>query len=35
VAAGMQSLGSEQKRIETPHLAVSYTAPKESGFMKD
>ena len=32
VAAGMLSLGSEQKRIETPHLDVRYRAPKESLF---
>lgn len=31
VAAGLQSLAS-QKRIETPHLAVRYTAPRESLF---
>jgi hypothetical protein len=32
VAAGMLSLGSGQKRIETPHLKVRYQAPRESGF---
>jgi hypothetical protein len=32
VAAGMQSLADGQKRIETPHLAVRYQAPKESTF---
>jgi hypothetical protein len=32
VAAGMQSLGSGQKRLETPHLAVRYQAPRESLF---
>lgn len=34
VAAGMLSLGSEQKRIETPHLAVRYQAPRESTFWR-
>src|SRR5436190_137652 len=32
VAAAMQSLGSGQKRIETPHLTVRYQAPRESMF---
>jgi hypothetical protein len=32
VAAGMLSLGSGQKRVETPHLAVRYKAPRESTF---
>jgi hypothetical protein len=32
VAAGMLSLASEQKRMETPHLAVRYQAPRESLF---
>jgi hypothetical protein len=32
LAAAMQSLASDQKRIETPHLAVRYTAPRESLF---
>lgn len=32
VAAGMLSLASEQKRIETPHLSVRYQAPRESIF---
>src|SRR5262249_22173080 len=32
VAAGMLSLASEQKRIETPHLAIRYEAPRESLF---
>jgi hypothetical protein len=32
VAAGMKSLGSGQKRIETPHLAVRYQAPRGSTF---
>jgi hypothetical protein len=31
VEAGMQSLG-QGKKLETPHLAVKYTAPKESQF---
>jgi hypothetical protein len=35
VAAGMRSLGSGQKRLETPHLAtVRYQAPRESGFWR-
>jgi hypothetical protein len=32
VAAGMLSLASSQKRIETPHLAVRYQSPRESTF---
>jgi hypothetical protein len=32
VAAGMLSLGTGQKRIETPHLNVRYQAPRESTF---
>lgn len=32
VAAGMQSLGQGQRRLETPHLAVKYQAPRESLF---
>jgi hypothetical protein len=32
VAAGMLSLGSGQKQIETPHLDVQYRAPRESTF---
>ncbi len=32
LAAAMQSLASDQKRIETPHLAVRYTAPRGSLF---
>ena len=32
VAAGVQSLATGQKRIETPHLAVRYRAPRESSF---
>jgi hypothetical protein len=34
VAAGMRSLASGQKRIETPHLAIRYQAPKESRFLQ-
>jgi hypothetical protein len=34
VAAGMKSLASGQKRLETPHLAVRYQAPRESGFFR-
>jgi hypothetical protein len=32
VAAGMQSLASDQKRLDTPHLAIRYQAPRESQF---
>jgi hypothetical protein len=32
VAAGLLSLASGQKRIETPHLSVRYEAPRESLF---
>jgi hypothetical protein len=32
VAAGMESLAKEQKRLETPHLAVRYQMPRESLF---
>lgn len=32
VAAGMKSLATGEKRMETPHLAVRYTAPRESTF---
>jgi hypothetical protein len=32
VAVGMQSLASGQKRIDTPHLAIRYQAPRESTF---
>ncbi|MCI0464957.1 MAG: hypothetical protein L0Z62_49175 [Gemmataceae bacterium] len=34
VAAGMQSLSENQQRIATPHLAVRYTAPRESTFWR-
>lgn len=32
VEAGMKSLAGGQKQLETPHLAVKYTAPRESQF---
>lgn len=32
VASGMRSLADGQKRIETPHLAVRYSVPRESTF---
>jgi len=32
VAAGMQSLASGQKRLDTPHLAIRYQARRESEF---
>lgn len=35
VAAGCQSLGQDQRRLETPHLAVRYDAPRESRFWRD
>jgi hypothetical protein len=34
VAAGMESLGSGQKRLETPHLAVKYQPPRASLFLQ-
>jgi hypothetical protein len=34
VAAGAQSLAEGQRRIETPHLAVRYRAPRESTFLR-
>ena len=34
VAAGAQSLAEGQRRIETPHLAVRYRAPRESTFLQ-
>ena len=34
VAAGLQSLASRQKRLETPHLAVRYRASRESQFWR-
>jgi hypothetical protein len=35
VAAGMESLGSGQKRLETPHLAIHYRGRRESEFWQD
>jgi hypothetical protein len=35
VEAGMQSLAKGEKRLETPHLAVRYTAPRQSSFWKE
>lgn len=32
VAGGMQSLGTGQRRLDTPHLAIRYAAPRESQF---
>jgi hypothetical protein len=32
VAAGMQSLANGQKRLDTPHLAIRYQAPRLSQF---
>jgi hypothetical protein len=34
VEAGVRSLGQEQKRLETPHLAIKYSAPRESTFLR-
>jgi hypothetical protein len=34
VAAAMRSLGTGQRRLETPHLAVHYQAPRESSFSR-
>jgi hypothetical protein len=34
VEAGMQSLTKGQTRLETPHLAVRYQAPRESTFAR-
>jgi hypothetical protein len=34
VAAGLESLASGGKRLETPHLAVRYQAPRESLFWR-
>ena len=33
-AAGLKSLATGEKRLETPHLAVKYEAPKESLFWR-
>lgn len=35
VAAGLKSMSMGQKRIETPHLAVRYQAPRESTFWQN
>ncbi len=35
VEAGMHSLARGQKRLVTPHLAVRYQAPTESGFWRE
>lgn len=34
VEAGVRSLGKEQQRWETPHLAIAYAAPRESLFLR-
>ncbi|WP_010584486.1 hypothetical protein [Schlesneria paludicola] len=34
VEAGVQSIGKNQVRLETPHLAVRYKAPRESTFVQ-
>lgn len=35
VEAGMRSLANQQQRMETPHLSVKYTSPKESNYFRD
>ena len=35
VEAGLKSLANNQQRLETPHLSVRYTAPRESTFVRD
>jgi hypothetical protein len=35
VAAGLQSLAENQKRLETPYLAVRYRAPRQSLFWQE
>jgi len=35
VAAGVQSLGTGEKRLETPHLAIHYRAPRKSLFAQE
>ena len=34
VEAGVRSLGTDQKRLETPHLAIRYQPPSESTFAR-
>ena len=34
VEAGVRSLGTGQKRLETPHLAIRYQVPRESTFAR-
>ncbi|MGV3723025.1 MAG: hypothetical protein ACO1SX_19165 [Actinomycetota bacterium] len=35
VAAGVQSLGTGEKRLETPHLAIRYRSPRRSLFARE
>jgi hypothetical protein len=35
VEAGVQSVGTNQQRLETPQLAIAYQAPRESTFARD
>jgi hypothetical protein len=35
VAAGLESLSQQQRRLPTPQLAVRYTAPRESTFWRE
>jgi hypothetical protein len=34
LATAMRSLADGGKRLPTPHLAIRYEAPRESGFMR-
>lgn len=34
VEAGVRSLATGQKRLETPHLAIRYQPPRESTFAR-
>lgn len=34
VEAGVRSLGTQQQRLDTPHLAIRYQAPRESTFAR-
>lgn len=35
VEAGVRSLGTGQQRLDTPHLAIRYQAPRESAFLRN
>ncbi len=34
VSAGMQSLGKAQAKLATPHLAIRYRVPEDSGYLQ-